>query len=491
MSPSLAQLRSTTRADRATGELVAAAGVQSIDDLRTCPVDDLLAAQAAVLADPTRALTAFAPTSHGDLLPGDILADAAADPRPLVIGTTRDEMHLFNAFDPANWALDEPGLLTAFERRFPGRADVAISEYRAMRPDHTPGQLLSAMQTDEMLRVPVRRLSRGAGGERQPDLDVLVHLAEPGVRRDPRRVPRGRHPVRVPQPRTALACRRSPVTGTTGSGSPTSALARCCGSRRTEAGLELVRPRRSHDAALRRRIRSRSSTPNRRCASCGPRRSMPSGSPQRPPAGDVQRMTTGIGSITDVPGVRVGHAQRVGRGWLTGTTVVSIPRGAVPGVDVRGGGPGTRETDALDPRNLVDLVHAVCLTGGSAFGLAAADGVMDVLAGRGLGVRVGPGAQRSGARRAGRGDLRPRPWRRLRQSSGCRLRPARPRSPRGRRRRHVARSAPAPAPSPAGCKAASARPAPDSRSVTSTASRSTGPTVLSSARSPWSTHPER
>jgi L-aminopeptidase/D-esterase-like protein len=103
-------------------------------------------------------------------------------------------------------------------------------------------------------------------------------------------------------------------------------------------------------------------------------------------------MTTGIGSITDVPGVRVGHAQRVGRGWLTGTTVVSIPRGAVPGVDVRGGGPGTRETDALDPRNLVDLVHAVCLTGGSAYGLAAADGVMDVLARRGLGVRVGPGA---------------------------------------------------------------------------------------------------
>jgi L-aminopeptidase/D-esterase-like protein len=103
-------------------------------------------------------------------------------------------------------------------------------------------------------------------------------------------------------------------------------------------------------------------------------------------------MTSSIGSITDVPGVRVGHAQRVGRGWLTGTTVVSIPRGAVPGVDVRGGGPGTRETDALDPRNLVDLVHAVCLTGGSAYGLAAADGVMDVLARRGLGVRVGPGA---------------------------------------------------------------------------------------------------
>ncbi len=82
------------------------------------------------------------------------------------------------------------------------------------------------------------------------------------------------------------------------------------------------------------------------------------------------------GSLTDVEGVLVGHHQRRGRGWSTGTTVVSTPGGAVAAVDVRGGGPGTRETDALDPRNLVDRVHAVCLTGGSAYGLAAADGVM-------------------------------------------------------------------------------------------------------------------
>ena len=82
-------------------------------------------------------------------------------------------------------------------------------------------------------------------------------------------------------------------------------------------------------------------------------------------------------TITDVPGVRVGHAQRAGDGWLTGTTVVlAPPEGAVGGVDVRGGGPGTRETDLLDPRNLVDRVHAITLTGGSALGLAAVDGVV-------------------------------------------------------------------------------------------------------------------
>lgn len=96
------------------------------------------------------------------------------------------------------------------------------------------------------------------------------------------------------------------------------------------------------------------------------------------------------GSLTDVPGVLVGHHQRVGRGWQTGTTVVHVPRGAVAAVDVRGGGPGTRETDALAPGNLVDRVHAVCLTGGSAYGLAAADGVMAELEARRLGVPVGP-----------------------------------------------------------------------------------------------------
>ena len=101
-------------------------------------------------------------------------------------------------------------------------------------------------------------------------------------------------------------------------------------------------------------------------------------------------MLTDHGSITDVPGIWVGHHQRSSRGWRTGATVVFAPEGAVAGVDVRGGGPGTRETDALVPWNLVDRINAVCLTGGSAYGLAAADGVMDYLAEQDLGFRVGP-----------------------------------------------------------------------------------------------------
>ncbi|WP_405881807.1 P1 family peptidase [Streptomyces sp. NBC_01136] len=98
-----------------------------------------------------------------------------------------------------------------------------------------------------------------------------------------------------------------------------------------------------------------------------------------------------VDALTDVAGLRVGHATRTGDGWLTGTTVVLAPEGgAIAAVDVRGGGPGTKETDALDPRNLVQKVEAVVLTGGSAYGLDSASGVMAWLEERGRGVRVGP-----------------------------------------------------------------------------------------------------
>src|SRR5512136_2494582 len=87
--------------------------------------------------------------------------------------------------------------------------------------------------------------------------------------------------------------------------------------------------------------------------------------------------------ITDIPGIEVGQAQDDEA--LTGCTVILCRQGAVGGVDVRGSAPGTRETDLLNPVNLVDKVNAIVLAGGSAFGLDAASGVMRFLDERGVG----------------------------------------------------------------------------------------------------------
>lgn len=92
-------------------------------------------------------------------------------------------------------------------------------------------------------------------------------------------------------------------------------------------------------------------------------------------------------SITDVPGVEVGHAQD--NEALTGCTVILCRKGAVAGVDVRGGAPGTRETDLLSPVNLVQQVHAIVLAGGSAYGLDAATGVMRYLEEHNIGLDTG------------------------------------------------------------------------------------------------------
>ncbi|GBD11270.1 putative aminopeptidase [bacterium HR23] len=120
-------------------------------------------------------------------------------------------------------------------------------------------------------------------------------------------------------------------------------------------------------------------------------------------------------ALTDVPGVLVGH-------WTdpqnaTGCTVVLVPKGAVGGVEVRGSAPGTRETDLLRPTALIQQVHAVVLSGGSAFGLAVADGVMRWLEERGIGFRIGqavvpivPSAILFDLNLGGPRKARPGPW---------------------------------------------------------------------------------
>ena len=92
-------------------------------------------------------------------------------------------------------------------------------------------------------------------------------------------------------------------------------------------------------------------------------------------------------TITAVRGIEVGHAQN--EEALTGCTVILCRKGAVAGVDVRGGAPGTRETDLLNPINLVQKIHAIVLAGGSAFGLDAATGVMRYLEEQKIGFNTG------------------------------------------------------------------------------------------------------
>ena len=91
-------------------------------------------------------------------------------------------------------------------------------------------------------------------------------------------------------------------------------------------------------------------------------------------------------AIIDIPGIKVGHSQDLKAG--TGCTVVICEKGATTGVDVRGGAPGTRETDLLNPVNMVNQIQAIYLSGGSAFGLDGASGVMKYLEERGIGFDV-------------------------------------------------------------------------------------------------------
>jgi L-aminopeptidase/D-esterase-like protein len=99
-----------------------------------------------------------------------------------------------------------------------------------------------------------------------------------------------------------------------------------------------------------------------------------------------------IDGFTCVPGIRIGHAHDAA--VLTGVTMIVPDAPVVMAVDVRGGGPGTRETDALDPSTLVERVHGLVLAGGSVFGLAAADELALSLSAAGIGLDIGAGLPR-------------------------------------------------------------------------------------------------
>ena len=167
MSPSLPQIRSAHRADQAAAALIEAAGLSDDghDGLRRLSTSELLAAQAVLLEHRSSALTAFAPTVPGALVSD--LSDAHRDQRPLVIGTTRDEMQLFTAFDAAYASMAPDEARRRISHRF-AQPDEVLALYRHHRDGATLGQLVSAIQTDEMFRAPV--------------LEVLAARCEAGTR---------------------------------------------------------------------------------------------------------------------------------------------------------------------------------------------------------------------------------------------------------------------------------------------------------------------
>ena len=178
--------------------------------------------------------------------------------------------------------------------------------------------------------------------------------------------------------------RRSPCSRALWISSPTAPLGARRRSRRPRLGDLAAVEHGAHASDGRRRSRSGTTVP-----ACPPPRLGPTTRSAR--HAGRRRRVAGRPPSTPRPRVADRHHGR------------AAPAARSPRVDVRGGGPGTRETDALDARNLVDRIHAVCLTGGSAYGLAAADGVMAHLERKRLGFRVGP---EPAACRAGR--ARPR-----------------------------------------------------------------------------------
>ncbi len=183
-SPSIAQLRSRSRATEAADEMLAELSIDPSDVGRVVdvPIDQLIAAQAELIRDPAKGFTAFAPTPDGVVLPArprDALVDGAAGRVPVLLGTTRDEMHLFTFADPAYATMDETTLQARAERAFDGNAADAIEAYRAARPGYPPGQLASAIATDQTFRAPADRAAVALAATGSPVWSYWFTYASP------------------------------------------------------------------------------------------------------------------------------------------------------------------------------------------------------------------------------------------------------------------------------------------------------------------------
>ncbi|MFM8856021.1 MAG: carboxylesterase/lipase family protein [Actinomycetota bacterium] len=158
-SPSIRQLRTVDVAHEWERAFLDKAGASTRDDLRSLPVDQILAAQSEVIRMESRNYDMFSPAAGGSGLADDILKGAATNPVPLVIGTTRDESRLFTMFDPqfANCDADQwNGFLTNY---FADRSADARSVFETHREGCSPAQLVAAVQTEHSFRQPAISLA--------------------------------------------------------------------------------------------------------------------------------------------------------------------------------------------------------------------------------------------------------------------------------------------------------------------------------------------
>lgn len=179
-SASFTQLRTRERATDAATELLGELGLapEQAGEIVDMPAERLLAAQRTLLGRGAAAFTAFAPTPDGTVLEP---APAATHPPdvPVLIGTTRDEMHLFTFADPAYTGLDDAALIERAAVLFGDRAPAVVAAYRAARPGASPGQLASAIATDQAFRVPARRYALGAAAVGAPVWSYLFTQTTP------------------------------------------------------------------------------------------------------------------------------------------------------------------------------------------------------------------------------------------------------------------------------------------------------------------------
>ena len=159
MSPSIGQLRTLPRAQEMQTQFLEIATVSSIDEVRTLPLDEMLAAQAKQMTIPTTNFDFYTPTAGGSALPFDILSAAAHSPLPLVLGSNHDEDRLWSAFDPVQAEFGQHDWERISGEVFGDRAADARAVYEKLRPTESPRQLISSVHTDTAFRQRAQRLA--------------------------------------------------------------------------------------------------------------------------------------------------------------------------------------------------------------------------------------------------------------------------------------------------------------------------------------------